>query len=299
MSGVFAQSLLITLTDNMSTPTVPLVGSFMMGRDNLGGDNWDRATLATLFDGDTGVGTQSILGTILRGSASGGSYELPSTLSDGLLVNLGSNNDVTVTGTVTANAGTNLNTSLLSLETTQVLAKDALERIDDWDESDRCKVNLIVGQAGVQGGSGVVTALTQRMVLATDVGLPAGTSNIGDVDVLTMNHGKTLKTLSGVTDGASGNKTLVSAVASNKIKVFAFSLSMESATSQTCIFQSGAGGTELWRLILRAPNNTTTGANLATSVPGHLFETAVNTLLNLNLSAAVAVHWSVAYFEEA
>jgi hypothetical protein len=38
------------------------------------------------------------------------------TVADGLLINLGSNNDVTVTGSVTANAGTNLNTSLLALE---------------------------------------------------------------------------------------------------------------------------------------------------------------------------------------
>ena len=40
------------------------------------------------------------------------------TIADGLLVNLGANNDVTVTGTVTANAGTNLNTSALVLDAT-------------------------------------------------------------------------------------------------------------------------------------------------------------------------------------
>jgi len=37
----------------------------------------------------------------------------PGTAADGMLVNLGANNDVTVTGTVTANAGTDLNTSAL------------------------------------------------------------------------------------------------------------------------------------------------------------------------------------------
>ena len=84
---------------------------------------------------------------------------------------------------VTASAGTNLNTSALALETGGNLAGAAtsLAVIDDWDETDRCKVNPIAGQAGVQGGSGVVTALTQRTVLATDVGLPAGTSDIGAV----------------------------------------------------------------------------------------------------------------------
>lgn len=62
----------------------------------------------------------------------------------------------------------------------------AIQILDDWDETDRAKVNPIAGQAGVQGASGTVTALTQRVVLATDVALPAGTNNIGDIDVLTM-----------------------------------------------------------------------------------------------------------------
>jgi hypothetical protein len=60
-------------------------------------------------------------------------------------------------------------------------AVTALQVIDDWDESDRCKVNPIAGQTGVQGGSGAVSALTQRVVLATDVGLPAGTAMLGNV----------------------------------------------------------------------------------------------------------------------
>ena len=42
------------------------------------------------------------------------------TVAAGLLVNLGTNNDVTVTGTVTANAGTNLNTSALATSANQL-----------------------------------------------------------------------------------------------------------------------------------------------------------------------------------
>lgn len=79
----------------------------------------------------------------------------------------------------------------------QTTANASLSVLDDWDESDRAKVNPIAGQAGVQGGSGTVNALTQRMVLATDVALPAGTNaigklaandgvDIGDVDVGSM-----------------------------------------------------------------------------------------------------------------
>lgn len=71
------------LTDNMANPTAPAVGAFLMCWD---GATWDRC---------------------------------PGTSANGLLVNLGANNAVTVTaGTVTANAGTNLNTSALVLDAT-------------------------------------------------------------------------------------------------------------------------------------------------------------------------------------
>lgn len=44
----------------------------------------------------------------------------------------------------------------------------ALQIIDDWDESDRCKVNPIAGQAGVAAGAGAVAATVQRVTLASD-----------------------------------------------------------------------------------------------------------------------------------
>lgn len=89
---------------------------------------------------------------------------------------------------VTANAGTNLNTSALALESGGNLAAIAASAsvLDDWDETDRAKVNPIVGQAGVDGGSGVVSSATQRVCLATNVALPAGTNGIGK---LTANSG--------------------------------------------------------------------------------------------------------------
>jgi hypothetical protein len=230
----------IAAADNMANPTAPQVLAHLMGWD---GATWDR---------------------------------LPGNSVDGLLINLGVNNDVTVTGFVTANAGTNLNTSALALEATLQNLKTALEIIDDWDESDRAKVNIIAGQAGVSANTGAADASTQRVALAS----------------------RTIKSASGSVAG-SGNNTLIAAVASNKIKVLAFSLSTSSTTAVTCIFQSGAGGTELWRVLLQAPTSTAVGANLATALPGWLFETAVSTLLNLNLSSAQTIHWAATYFEEA
>ena len=44
----------------------------------------------------------------------------------------------------------------------------ALQIIDDWDESDRAKVNPIVGQAGIAAGAGVVGATVPRVTLASD-----------------------------------------------------------------------------------------------------------------------------------
>lgn len=75
-----------------------------------------------------------------------------------------------ISGTVTANAGTNLNTSLLALEAGGNLAAAAtsLAIIDDWDETDRAKVNPIVGQAGIAGNAGATSATTTRVVLVND-----------------------------------------------------------------------------------------------------------------------------------
>lgn len=55
----------------------------------------------------------------------------------------------------------------------------SLAVIDDWDESDRAKVNPIVGQAGIAAGTGVDGATVPRVTLATNVGLPAGESFLG------------------------------------------------------------------------------------------------------------------------
>lgn len=47
-------------------------------------------------------------------------------------------------------------------------AVTALQIMDDWDESDRAKVNLIPSQAGITGGAGAVAANTPRVTLASD-----------------------------------------------------------------------------------------------------------------------------------
>jgi len=83
-----------------------------------------------------------------------------------------------VSGTVT------VDTSLLATAANQATEIASLSVLDDWDETDRAKVNLIVGQAGIAAGTGVDGATVPRVTLATNVALPAGTNNIGDVDVV-------------------------------------------------------------------------------------------------------------------
>ena len=73
--------------------------------------------------------------------------------ADGMLVNLGSNNDVTVTGSVTANAGTNLNTSALALESGGNLAAAAtsLAALDNAVGGNELQVDVVAAlPAGCQ-----------------------------------------------------------------------------------------------------------------------------------------------------
>lgn len=90
-------------------------------------------------------------------------------LANALLVD-GSAVTQPVSGTVTANAGTNLNTSTLALEAGGNLAAAAtsLAIIDDWDETNRAAVNIVSGQAGITAGAGAVAASTPRVTLASD-----------------------------------------------------------------------------------------------------------------------------------
>ncbi|MGH2569130.1 MAG: hypothetical protein ACRDGA_12395, partial [Bacteroidota bacterium] len=104
------------------------------------------------------------------------------TAADGTLVNLGTNNDVVQPTHDNLNANANIqvgNTDVpggngaATASTPRVItATDSpdvtsLQTIDDWDESDRAKVNPVVGQPGVQAGLGPSTTNTQRVNLST------------------------------------------------------------------------------------------------------------------------------------
>jgi hypothetical protein len=147
-----------SLTDNFANPTTTNVAAMGMVWDGV---TWDRAA---------------------------------GTSADGALVNLGANNDVTVTsGAIT--------------ETNSAAIAASLSVLDDWDESDRAKVNVIVGQAGIAAGTGVDGATVPRVTLATNVGLPAGTSVIGKVghDITGIGHGVATVTTAGTDVALAGS----------------------------------------------------------------------------------------------
>lgn len=77
----------------------------------------------------------------------------------------------------------------------------------------RQPVDPIAGQVGVQGGSGIATALTQRAVLATDIALPAGTNILGRVgtDLTTPGTTNAVAPISGQA-GVQGGSGIVTAL---------------------------------------------------------------------------------------
>lgn len=145
---------------------------------------------------------------------------------------------------------------------------------------------------------GTTNAVALAQLGSTTVSVGVGASGAGTQrQVIANDAGKTLVSKGGSV-ASSGDNTLVVA-GTNRLKVYAFSLSTISTTAVTCIFQSGASGTELWRVVLQTPASVAGGANLVVQPPAWLFATAAATLLNMNLSAAVTVHYSVSYFDEA
>ncbi len=78
-------------------------------------------------------------------------------------------NVASVAGTTAASgAGASTAGSLRTITATDSPEVTALQIMDDWDETDRCKVNPIAGQAGISGGAGASSALTTRNIAATD-----------------------------------------------------------------------------------------------------------------------------------
>lgn len=113
-------------------------------------------------------------------------------------------------------------------------------------------------------------------------------------DVNAMKNGATTLTpkYAKIAASTSGNNTLVAAVTGKKIRVLAYNLMGSGAVNAK--FQDGASGTDLTGLKYVAAAG---GGICAPFNPVGWFETSVATLLNLNLSGAVAVGGELTYVE--
>lgn len=213
-------------------------------------------------------------------------------------------------------------------QATEIASLAAIEAsasvLDDWDETNRCAVNPISGQVGVQGASGVVTALTQRVVLATDVALPAGTNaigklaansgvDIGDVDVASLPatpagtnligkvvaapdidavySGTTAKTIGfgKLSTASTGNQALVAADASYKIRIHSLQVIATASTNAIYINDGTLDfyGDSTRKIPLDVTGATGAGGLTLPFNPQGWFETgAVNRAININLGSA-------------
>jgi hypothetical protein len=131
----------------------------------------------TTADLDTGAGTDTRAVVGLAGAASGGAQLIPGSSTDGLLVNLGTNNDVTVSGVATA-----------ANQTTVIGHLDGVEGL----------LTTIDGDTGTIAGAVAGTEMQVDVVGA----LPAGNNNIGDVDVASVVPGTAATSLGKAEDAA-------------------------------------------------------------------------------------------------
>lgn len=73
--------------------------------------------------------------------------------------------------------------------------------MDDWDEADRAKVNLIVGQAGISAGNGAVAANTPRVTHASDDPVTVGIQIMDDWDEADRCRVNLIPAQAGITGG--------------------------------------------------------------------------------------------------
>lgn len=164
------------------TATNPSVGSnnaaIPTSSTQIGGSDGTNLQAARIFDADSGVGTQYVLGTILRKSASGGSVEA-GTATDPLRVDPTGTTTQPVSGTVTANIGTTGGLALdatLTGGTAKAIvrggAKGATVAADvtsTAEGADHQSLDVQIYHGGVAKDPTQIRALTNADVISTEI----------------------------------------------------------------------------------------------------------------------------------
>lgn len=153
---------------NIQVADVDVSNSNPVPVSDAGGSLTVDGAVAATQSGTWNVDTVSTITNAVHVDDNGGSLTVDGTVS--------ANQGGTWTVTATQDTGTNLHTVIDSsalptgaatLEEQQTQTA-SLSVIDDWDESDRAKVNIIVGQAGITAGAGSVSTNSPRVTLASD-----------------------------------------------------------------------------------------------------------------------------------
>lgn len=158
------------LTDNFANPTAPAVGAFLMLWDTA---TWDRA---------------------------------PGTAADGLLVNLGANNDVVVSGTVTAD--TELPAAAALSDTFANPTAPAVGAfLMGWDATDWARI------WSIRDGDAVNAAAAGFLVFGADGSsyLPLLTDATGALQVDVLSGGGSTTPVNPVSEGANSTNTAAGA----------------------------------------------------------------------------------------
>lgn len=304
--ALMAASMPVAIASDQSA--IPVTGTFALSGDlsdlDSGGGTDDHDTVAIGLPGagghviggtatdpfrtdPTGTTTQPVSGTVTSNIGTTGGLNLESTqtaMSAKLPAALtGSGNfkvslaestvTQTVSGTVTANAGT----GTFPMQATAG-APGSVRLSDGTSFYDSTKTGQL--PAALSGSGNLKTAILEDLALvstADTVGAVIASNSILD--------GTTLVTpkFTPINVSSSGNNTILAAVVGKKIRVL--DVILIAGAGVDVRFESGAGGTSLTGIM---PLTTNSGFAPGFSPVGH-FETAVNTLLNLELSAAQSV----------
>lgn len=193
--------------------------------------------------------------------------------------------------------------------------RDAVEIMDDWDESDRAKVNLIVGEAGITAGAGAVATNTPRITHASNDPVTTSVQLLDDTVYSDGDSsGKALLIAGAVAPAAgnaihairvdSGGRPIVNVVTSAGQQVFTVAYSPTDGAAATglgpqvtnfpILYEAAGNETNRQRSISAAFDTDGTGCAVA-AVVGQLDDVATATVTENNfapprITASRALH---------
>lgn len=185
-------------------------------------------------------------------------------------------------GKLAANDGVDIGD--VTINNASIAVNDGGGTVSIDDGGDTVSIDDGGGSVTVDGTVAVSSAPARARATDTISAALATDAIMSGTTALTPTHVK-------ISAASSGNNTLVAAVTSKKIRVL--QVVIVAAAAVDIKFQSGAGGTDLTGLMSLDEK----AGFSASFTPIGWFETASNTLLNLNLSSAVQCSGFMSYVE--